>query len=296
MKERPDIVIRLHSGLANRMFQYAFYLYLQTKGYQVWVDNRSFRKIHPHEQVEWQQIFPQAIMNEAPQELIQGYGGGSDVLSKIRRRIPHASRVWWRMKDPTFRIPTEEELHTHPYLIGFFQRASMVEQVAERVRKDFLFTPFEPNSPNAELAQRLSHEESVAIHIRKAKDYTSLPWFENTCTAEYYAHAIADMKKHLKNPHFFIFADDPTWAKEHLPKECERVEGNATAGWGSHFDMQLMSCCKHNIIANSTYSWWAAFLNPNHEKRVIIPLHWFNPKLYPQPDDALQVRGWTMFD
>ena len=182
MNDKPDIVIRLHSGLANRMFQYAFYLYLQKKGYNVWVDKTSFRKIHAHEQVEWERIFPKAIMEEAATSLNFNYGGGSDILSKIRRRIPHASRVWWRMKDPTFRIPTEDELKKRPYLIGFFQRAEMVEEVAERIHEDFQFAPFESHSPHAELAQRLAQEESVAIHIRKANDYTSLPWFEDTCT------------------------------------------------------------------------------------------------------------------
>ena len=86
------------------------------------------------------------------------------------------------------------------------------------------------------------------------------------------------------------------WAKEHLPKECEWVEGNTSAGWGSHFDMQLMSCCKHNIIANSTYSWWAAFLNQNPNKQVVMPSHWFNPQLYPEPETALQAKGWISLD
>lgn len=296
MKEKPDIVIRLHSGLANRMFQYAFYLYLQKKGYRVWVDDRNFRIIHAHEQVDWQHIFPQATMMEAPKRIIFHYGGGGDVFSKVRRNIPHASRVWWRIKDPTFRIPNKDELKERPYLIGYFQRADMVEEVEEQLRQDFLFAPFTPNTKNEEWATLMAQEESVGIHIRKAHDYTSLPWFENTCTAEYYAHAIDYMKQHLKNPRFFLFADDLTWAKKHLPEGCEWVEGNPTSGWGSHFDLQLMSCCKHNIIANSTYSWWAAFLNQNPNKQVVMPAHWFNPKLYPQPDNALQAKGWGMLD
>ena len=296
MNNQQDIIIRLHSGLANRMFQYAFYLYLQAKGYQVWVDDTSFKKIHAHEQVEWNRIFHQAIMKGASPSLIFKYGGGNDIFSKLRRRIPHASSVWWRMKDPTFRIPTKEELHKRPYLIGFFQRADMVEQVSERIRKDFRFTPFEPHSSHAKFAQQLICEESVAIHIRKAHDYTSLPWFKNTCNASYYTHAITYMRQHLNNPRFFVFTDNPQWAKEHLPKECEWVGNTVTSGWGSHFDMQLMSCCKHNIIANSTYSWWAAFLNPNPNKTVVMPSHWFNPELYPEPEDALQVKGWISLD
>lgn len=296
MTKKPDIVIRLHSGLANRMFQYAFYLYLQKKGYRVWVDDKSFRKFHPHEHVEWNRIFPRATMEEAPSSLIFRYGGGNDILSKIGRRIPYVSRVWWRMKEPTFRLPDDKELIRTPYLIGYFQRADMVEKVKENIHKDFQFTPFEENSRNAVLAKEMAQVESVGIHIRKSQDYTTLPWFENTCTGNYYVHAITYMKQHLNNPRFFVFADNMAWAKEHLPSECIWVEGNSYAGWGNHFDMQLMSCCKHNIIANSTYSWWAAFLNPNPGKKVIMPSHWFNPQLYPASENALQTKGWMMLD
>lgn len=296
MSRPKDIVIRFRSGLANRMFQYAYYLYLRQKGYNVWMDSTSYRVSHAHEQVEWQRIFPNATIEEAPSWLINRYGGGSDLLSKVRRHIPHASQVWWRMEDPTFRLPTEEELHKRPYLIGFFQRTDMVAQVAERIRKDFQFAPFEPHTPYAELAQQLANEESVAIHVRKAKDYTSLPCFHNTCSEAYYAHAINHMKQHLQHPRFYVFTDNPTWVKQHLPEECECIGTGITSGWGNHFDMQLMSCCQHNIIANSTYSWWGAFLNSNPDKRVIMPSHWFNPELYPDPEDALQAEGWVSLD
>lgn len=296
MSLKHKIVIRLHSGLANRMFQYAYYLYLQQKGYDVRMDSKSYRIFHVHEDVDWQRIFPHAKMREASAWTIKRYGGGSDLISKVRRHVPHASQVWWRMKNPTFRLPTEEELRKRPYIIGFFQRADMVEQVEERIRKDLQYVPFEPNSPYAELAQKLASEESVAIHVRKGKDYSVLPYFHNTCPESYYAHAIEYMKQHLKSPRFYVFTENPEWVKQHLPGDYECIGTGITSGWGNHFDMQLMSCCKHNIIANSTYSWWGAYLNPNLDKIVILPKYWFNPKLYPDPEDALQAKGWISLD
>ena len=297
MKNKHKIVIRFHSGLANRMFQYAYYLYLQQQGYEVRMDCTSYRIFHAHEHVEWQRIFPNATMEEASSLLIHRYGGGGDLFSRARRHIPYASQVWRKRKEnPAFRLPTEEELRKRPYIIGFFQRADMVAQVEERIRKDFQFTPFEPNTACAELAQQFAHEESVAIHIRKGKDYASLSWFHNTCSEAYYAHAIDYMKQHLHHPRFYVFADNPAWAKQHLPEECECIGTGITTGWGNHFDMQLMSCCQHNIIANSTYSWWSAYLNPNPQKCVILPNYWFNPEMYPEPDDALQADGWISLD
>ena len=79
---------------------------------------------------------------------------------------------------------------------------------------------------------------------------------------DYYRNAIAYMKNHLVNPRFFVFADNKEWVKEYFTGfEYTLVDGNPGDGWGSHFDMQLMSLCKHNIISNSTYSWWGAYLN-----------------------------------
>lgn len=278
------------------MFEYAYYLYLRQQGYDTRIDSTSYRIFHAHEDVDWTHIFPNTKIEEAPSWLVNYYGGGRDIISRVRRNIPHASQVWWRMKDPAFRLPTEKELRKCPYLIGYFQRADIVEQVEDHIRQDFQFVPFEPHTHCAELAQQLANEESVAIHIRKAKDYARLPWFHNTCTEAYYAHAIDYMKQHVKNPRFYVFTDNSTWGKEHLPKECEYIGSGITTGWGNHFDMQLMSCCKHNIIANSTYSWWSAYLNPNPDKIVIIPRYWFNPELYPEPDDALQAEGWVSLD
>ena len=296
MNIKHKIVIRLHSGLANRMFQYAYYLYLQQKGYNVRMDSSSYRIFHAHEKVDWQRIFPNAKIEEASAWTIKYYGGGRDLISRVRRHVPHASRVWWRMNNSTFRLPTEEELRKRPYIIGFFQRADMVEQLEERIRKDLQFVPFEPNSPYAELAQKLAGEESVAIHVRKGKDYSALTYFHNTCPESYYIHAIEYMKQHLKDPRFYVFTDNPEWVKKHLPEYCECIGTGITTGWGNHFDMQLMSICKHNIIANSTYSWWGAYLNPNPDKLVIIPSHWFNPQQHLNPEEALQAKGWISLD
>ena len=296
MNIKHKIVIRLHSGLANRMFQYAYYLYLQQKGYKARMDSSSYRIFHAHEKVDWQRIFPNAKIEEASAWTIKYYGGGSDLISRVRRHVPQASRVCWRMKNSTFRLPTEEELRKRPSILGFFQRAYMVEQLEERIRKDLQFVPFEPNSPYAELAQKLAGEESVAIHVRKVKDYSALTYFHNTCPESYFIHAIEYMKQHLKDPRFYVFTDNPEWVKKHLPEYCECIGTGITTGWGNHFDMQLMSICKHNIIANSTYSWWGAYLNPNPDKLVIIPSHWFNPQLYPDPEDALLAKGWISLD
>ena len=270
------IIVNMACGLANRMFQYTYYLYLKKLGYDVLVDFYRTAKLS-HENVDWEQIFPNATLPQASFCKIQWLGGGSDLLCKFRRKfVPFMHRV--------VQMPTAFDAHLpvegkgDQYIIGVFQNAKMADAVKSEVQNAFTFTPFE-NGRNADFMHQMQSAESVAIHVRKGKDYASRIWYQDTCPVCYYKEAVELMKMKLNNPQFYIFTDNPEWVKENLNGfEYTLVEGNPPAGWGSHFDMQLMSYCKHNIISNSTYAWWAAFLNKNENKVVVCPHVWFNPK------------------
>lgn len=180
------------------------------------------------------------------------------------------------------------------YIFGVFQNAAMADCVKEEVQQIFTFAPFE-DKRNSSLQKEMQACNSIGIHIRKGKDYMSRIWYQNTCPLDYYRKAIAYIKERVENPKFYVFADNPAWVKEHFKEfDYTLVEGNPPAGWGSHFDMQLMSCCKHNIISNSTYSWWGAFLNKNPKKIVILPHQWFNPKSCEESTcEKVQCEGWV---
>lgn len=144
------------------------------------------------------------------------------------------------------------------YIIGVFLNAVIIEAVDDEVKKVF-FLPF-TDEMNLLIEKEIEGCESVAIHVRKGKDYQSRIWYQNTCSMEYYRKAVALMKKKLKNPRFYVFTDNTEWVNENFQGiDYTLVNGNPADGYGSHFDMQLMSLCKHNIISNSTYSWWSAF-------------------------------------
>ena len=119
-------------------------------------------------------------------------------------------------------------------------------------------------------------------------------WYQNTCPVEYYQKAIAKIKELVDHPIFFVFTDNPQWVKDNFKGiDYRLVEDNPADGWGSHFDMQLMSLCKHNIISNSTYSWWGAFLNGNNNKIVVSPEVWFNPDSCEEyTSDKLLCKNW----
>jgi hypothetical protein len=111
------------------------------------------------------------------------------------------------------------------------------------------------------------------------------------CTPAYYAAAVSRMLQLLpETPHFFVFSDDIDWVKTNIPvPQATYIEGNM--GVDAYIDMQLMSLCRHHIIANSSFSWWGAWLNPDPEKIVIAPSEWFIGRSRPDvvPDNWTKI-------
>lgn len=286
------VIVNMACGLANRMFQYSYYIYLKQQGYNVSVDFYTNAQL-AHENVEWLRIFPNAQYEQASRWDVFRLGGGEDIVSKIRRKcIPFAHRV---MQQPTAfdaHIPLQDK--GDRYVMGVFQNAKMVDSIKSEILQKFTFAPF-TDERNIVLQQEMLSCNSVGIHIRKGQDYMSRIWYQDTCPLEYYRKAMEYIRERVDTPKFYVFADNPTWVKEHFKGlDYTLVEGNPPSGWGSHFDMQLMSCCKHNIISNSTYSWWGAFLNKNPEKMVILPHQWFNPKSCEEStSEKVQCEGWV---
>lgn len=286
------IIVNMACGLANRMFQYSYYLYLKNIGYNASVDYYQSAQLR-HEHVEWNRIFPLAKLNQASRWEIFCLGGGEGFISKVRRKyIPFLHHVIQQPTAFAAEIPPKDK--GNKYIMGVFQNANIVDKVKEEVQQIFTFAPFE-DKRNKALQKEMQACNSIGIHIRKGKDYMTRIWYQETCPLEYYRDAIAYIKRRVESPKLYVFADNPEWVKEHFNEfDYTLVEGNPPAGWGSHFDMQLMSCCKHNIISNSTYSWWGAFLNQNPEKIVILPHQWFNPQSCEESTcEKIQCEGWV---
>lgn len=288
-------IVRMAAGLANRMLQYSYYVYLRKQGFDAYVDNNYRARKWKMEDVEWDRIFPNAPIRQAPSNIIFKYGGGYSFIDKIRRKyLPILTRVC--SKD-TVEIPTTKELEDYGYFIGVMQDAKIAETVKKELYKLFEFSPFDVNSKNAELEREMKSHNSVSLHLRRGKDYLENVKFHNTCTSDYYEQAIKMIKEQIPNPIFYVFTDNPDWVKNNFKNyDYILVEGNPSIGWGNHYDMQLMSCCKHNIIANSTYSWWGAFLNPNPNKIVITPRYWFNPEIleYRNKPNNMVCENWIV--
>lgn len=177
------IIVNMACGLANRMFQYTYYLFLRKKGYNTLVDFYHSAKL-AHEKVEWNSIFPAAKIEQASFLDVLKLGGGTDIFSKIRRKyLPFLSGV---VNMPTaFDADLPVKGEKSQYIIGVFQNAAMVESVEEDVRRSFKFQPF-TDERNKMLEQEMGACESVAIHVRKGNDYMQRIWYQNTCPMDYY--------------------------------------------------------------------------------------------------------------
>lgn len=163
----------------------------------------------------------------------------------------------------------------NPYLThikGYTQSWKNIKDFLPKLQETLIFKPFDTER-NKELAKQLAAENSVAIHVRMG-DYVFYG-YPLLSQSFYYERAIDYIKKHVSNPKFYVFTDDPKSLKEtfHIDTPYTLVTWNNTPQT-SFRDMQLMSLCKHNIIANSTFSWWAAALNKNPDKIVIYPDVW----------------------
>ena len=144
----------------------------------------------------------------------------------------------------------------------------------------------EPSEQNARMIDEIENVQSVAVHVLRG-DYVSNPNNNasiGTCSLEYYQKANDFITQHVRKPHFFIFTDDPEWARENLtfPGSTRIVDHNL--GKADYEDFRLMTHCKHFIIANSSFSWWGAWLAQYPEKTVIAPMNWFKIDTYPSED------------
>jgi len=293
------VVIKAWAGLGNKMFQYALYKSFLYKGLEAVLDEWTHIPKRSHEIIILKDIFPNLNYKTAEKTLINKLNENkNDFLSRIRRKIYRMLKIQISYSpnhiiDESFAFNKNIfGLNGNYYLEGFWQSEKYFEDIKETIKKDFEF-PSIHDKQNNELLNELKSVKSVSIHIRKGKDYKK-PLFSGTCGLDYYVQAINTIKSQIENPKFYIFSDNFEWCKENL-SFCDPVyvDWNSTYGPLNYLDMQLMSNCKHNIIANSSYSWWGAWLNKNPNKIVIGPKKWFNSSSEKFDSSDIIPENWT---
>lgn len=264
-------LVKMKGGLGNQMFQYAFYKRLKLESEEVFLNLEHYRKTKEHNGLEIEKIFNLKLEINIKLEWLLRKNWITNFFRSIMKKIKI-------MK--VYSIPDiiyEEKFLRSPEKIvvysGYWQTEKYFKQIETEIRKVFFFP--ELDSKNKEIEKRIVNEESVAIHVRRG-DYINHPTLGGLVTKKYYIQAIEYIEKHIINPKYYIFSDDIEWCKRELNLDRKGVTFiNHNKGEESYKDMQLMSQCKHNIIPNSSFSWWGAWLNKNPNKIVIAPKRWF---------------------
>lgn len=213
-------------------------------------------------------------------------------IIRTSRLYPFAKTEYWlrhQYNQTKYRYVDEKQHHFQPaflevknnsYLKGNFQSELYFKAFEDIIRSDFTFKN-SLTGLNKELAAQINATNAVSLHIRRG-DYIALK--QNVqkfaqIPLSFYHQAIQTISEKMENPVFFVFSDDINWVKEHLKVDFPLVfVSNNHTSETSYIDMQLMSMCQHQIICNSTFSWWAAWLNHNPQKMVIAPQNWFADK------------------
>ncbi len=264
------LVIRIKSGLGNQMFQYALYIALKEKGKKVILDTSNiYEKMKSMKRNTIFDVFSldhDYVINNETYNYLKHYFFA--VFKKCVNRYKEVSfgnydkNIW--------------ELN-NAYLDGFWQSEKYFALYREKIRE--AFATKQSVDMNTGLGKIIQSETNctVSIHIRLG-DYTlenNEKLYGNICNAEYYRKAINHIKGVCSNPLFIVFSNDIHNAKELITDKNVIFADSRTEkdGW---IDMCMMSKCKHHIIANSTFSWWAAWLNTNKDKIVIAPQKWLN--------------------
>ena len=277
------IIIKLQGGLGNQMFQYGLASILAKKNNsQVLVDLCFFdqtekRLGHTPRNFELA-VFNNSYIPALAADLL--FFKQLSVVNMMKRKL---GLNYPKLYDETsFGFCGKVFLIKTPvYLRGYFQSYRYFIGYESFLKGLFSFPVDKLDSTNKKLLIDIKGLNTIAIHIRRG-DYVNDEFtqqFHGNCSLEYYVKAISLIMARNKDLTLFFFSDDSDWVKEefkNLPYPKQFIDNNRNEN--SWKDMLLMSSCNHNIIANSSFSWWAAWLNTNPEKIVIAPKEWFKAK------------------
>ncbi len=281
-------IVNIAGGLGNQMFQYAFAVALQEHfpDEEIYIDTqhyhtvffKKFRSVNLHNGYEIGKLFEKATIPVASAKQLRQVTRylPNYVLSRIARKmLPVKSTEYVAPYSESYCLSPNVYTKSDRYYEGYWQSVLYYETIRDRLID--IYAHPTPNDYNRKLISQIGSTDSVGLHIRRG-DYLKTPEFNGICDIDYYQKAIKQVKSDNKAHSFFIFSNDIAWCKENITPllngdKVEFVTGNT--GGQSCWDMFLMTYCKDLVIANSSFSWWGAFLN-KRSARVFAPDPWIN--------------------
>jgi hypothetical protein len=276
------IIIRLSGGVGNQLFQYATGRALSLKNNtQLRLDISAYDlNIEPNRSFKLDAFNIPSDITIASQQDFKSIGvhdpHDTSAIAKIKRKISVMRKKFIREKSSRFE-PSIMNCRSNCYLSGVWQSEKYFKEYASYIQSDLTLKKALSVEATA-LASQITSSNAVSLHVRRG-DYVSVQKYtekHGVQGSNYYQRAIDKINSEVMNPHYFIFSDDVEWVKENIaPLTPALTIVSGTKNITDIEEMRLMSMCKHNIVANSSFSWWGAWLNPNPKKIVIAPKIWF---------------------
>ncbi len=284
--------VKLHGGLGNQLFQYAVgralsyktssKLYLETSTFTGTSSSNS-EPASRTLQLSNFNIQGEIVHNPIDQApLLLGRFKIFDLLSAISPEIAaQVCLVHKDLEEPHRFTPYILTMPGSTFLYGYYQSEKYFTEIRNTLRNE-LSIRANPTDQNREWKEQIEAHNSVGVHVRRT-DYVEQEW---QLPAEYYQSAIKEIYALSGDITLFFFSDKIEWVKENierfLPHEfpVENVKCvDCNDGENAYEDLRLMKSCRHNIIANSTFSWWAAWLNQDKDKTVLAPAYWLRNRV-----------------
>lgn len=286
------IHLNLSGGLGNQLFEYSFAREIQIQTGQSielntyeldnYETNRHYaldnyqladNAIHASKELPWF-VHRRSIVGAISRKISPG------ILLKYSKK--HNSLIWY---ETSYTYVPQFNSGKDIYLGGYWQSEKYFPSVSETIRSEIrLKKPLSQEAGDYET--KIKQSNSVCLHIRK-DDYVGTDY--EVCTLEYYKSAMGLIENQISNPTYYVFSDDPLWVQNHVTFNSNMIFVN---GNSEQEDLYLMSSCKHFIMSNSSFSWWAQELSDNKEKIVIAPSRWH--KTWNIND--IYKEGWTIID
>ena len=270
-------IVNIQGGLGNQMFCYAFGRWLENNGISVLYNVDNYRISNKgksdavHHGYELEKIFNIQIPIANENDYKNMLDESTFIFDRIRRRLLGTKKSyvsWYYLRQKKWFHPEFLKLKD-VYFDGFWCSFKYADLIKDEIQKSFIF-PEETNILNDQIKKQIVETQSVSIHIRHG-DYLKLSDIYRVLDKKYYVDAINQIKNMIGDDiRFFCFSDDIEWCKKEF-SEYNFTYIDWNQGDQSYRDMELMSLCKHNIIANSTFSMWGAWLNRNKDRIVIRP-------------------------
>jgi hypothetical protein len=278
------VIVNIYGGLGNQLFQYA-------AGRAVAHRNKTVLKldISAFESYSLRK-YELGVFN-----IVAEFASAMEIARLKPKPKSLAGKVEWRIRRyftrhlvPYYRrsVFAEQSLESFDpnifkarkdvYLEGYWQSERYFFDIEPIIRREFTLRE-EPNLANRTMLERIRQVNAVSLHVRRG-DYVTNPHtnqFHGVPSLHYYAAAIDLIANQVDHPQFFVFSDDIAWVKENLTLDFPITYVDHNGSENAQEDLRLMSNCRHHIIANSSFSWWGAWLASNSDKVVVAPSAWF---------------------